>query len=155
MEYPTCYYDAVHSRDAFLHIHEKTKLFENLLKSLKPGGKLLITDYCCKPNSLNEDPKFLQYVKKFNYDILSIEQYKRYLQDSGFENVIGTDNSKMFLDILKKELNKLLDPDISTEIRKLICTKEYNEWCVLWKDKIKRVEHGGHVWGLFTANKPF
>ena len=155
MEYPTCYYDAVHSRDAFLHIHEKTKLFGNLAKSLKPGGKLLVTDYCCKPNAPNEDPKFVEYIMKYNYDILTIEQYKNYLRDSGFENVVGIDNSKIFLDILKKELKKLLDPDISTKIRKLISKKEYNEWCDLWKDKIKRVECGGHIWGLFTANKPF
>ena len=34
------------SRDTILHIEGKEELFRKLLKTLKPGGRLLITDYC-------------------------------------------------------------------------------------------------------------
>ena len=36
---PGADYDAVYSRDVFLHIHDKTRLFAVLYDSLRPGGK--------------------------------------------------------------------------------------------------------------------
>ena len=37
-------YDVAYSRDAFLHIPEKAKLFQTLKRALKPGGLLFFTD---------------------------------------------------------------------------------------------------------------
>jgi SAM-dependent methyltransferase len=38
-------FDVVYSRDMLLHVEEKEKMFARLVKWLKPGGKVLITDY--------------------------------------------------------------------------------------------------------------
>ena len=75
MEYPAEHYDAIHSRDAILHMHDKSTLFKNMYKSLKPGGKLLITDYCRNDDKTIEDKKFEEYVKNYNYDLITIAQY--------------------------------------------------------------------------------
>ena len=154
MEYPNEYYDAVHSRDAILHMKNKTKLFGNIYKCLKPGGKLLITDYCRNENSLQNDPAFSDYVKKYDYDILTVEKYGELLKESKFSDVVAIDNSKHFLDILHKELDTLSDKNTATEIITLLNEEEYTSWCNLWRDKINRVKNGSHVWGLFTATKP-
>ena len=34
------------SRDAIMHIEDKKSLYKNFYKTLKPGGQLLVTDYC-------------------------------------------------------------------------------------------------------------
>ena len=34
------------SRDTILHIADKEDLFRKFLYTLKPGGKLMISDYC-------------------------------------------------------------------------------------------------------------
>ena len=34
------------SRDTILHIDDKEELFKKFLYTLKPGGKLMISDYC-------------------------------------------------------------------------------------------------------------
>ena len=34
------------SRDTILHIDDKEELFRKFLYTLKPGGKLMISDYC-------------------------------------------------------------------------------------------------------------
>merc|ERR1711890_27033 len=45
MKYPENFYDVVYSRDTILHIDDKLSLYKKLLSCLKPGGKLMITDY--------------------------------------------------------------------------------------------------------------
>ena len=45
-------YDAIYSRDVFLHIADKARLFTVLNAALKPGGQLLFTDYCCARKAL-------------------------------------------------------------------------------------------------------
>ena len=39
-------YQAIYSRDVFLHIEDKAGLFAVLHELLVPGGRLLFTDYC-------------------------------------------------------------------------------------------------------------
>jgi SAM-dependent methyltransferase len=34
------------SRDAIMHIEDKRALYKNFYNTLKPGGQLLVTDYC-------------------------------------------------------------------------------------------------------------
>ena len=48
-------FDVVYSRDAILHIADKESLFANFFKWLKPGGVLLISDYCCTVDEWQED----------------------------------------------------------------------------------------------------
>ena len=154
MEYPTNYYDAVHSRDAILHMKDKRTLFTNLFKCLKPGGKLLVTDYCCQEHQNMQNQEFLDYVKHYRYHLMSVQQYGELLEDVGFSDVIAMDNSKHFSTILEEELAEMSTEEKAAELRKLLSLHEYNTWCNLWKGKIKRVDNGEHVWGLFTANKP-
>lgn len=40
---------------------------------LKPGGRLLISDYCCKDGELSEEYK--AYVKQRGYFVVSPQQY--------------------------------------------------------------------------------
>ena len=37
----------IYSRDSLLHVEDKPVLLRRMLKWLRPGGRLLVTDYCC------------------------------------------------------------------------------------------------------------
>ena len=139
MKYPTEYYDAVHSRDAILHMKNKTKLLGNIYKCLKPGGKLLITDYCRNENSFQNDLAFSDYVKKYDYDILTVNEYEKCLKEAQFTDVVAIDNSKYFLDILHKELDTLSDKKTAKEIVGLL---------------MRRNIHLGAISGATKSNVP-
>ena len=55
------YYYAVYSRDVFLHIDDKTRLFSVLRAALLSGWKLFFTDYCCGEKPLGKE--FSAYVE--------------------------------------------------------------------------------------------
>merc|ERR1712193_289197 len=86
MEYPENFYDVVYSRDTILHITDKKELFRKFLKTLKPGGKLMISDYC-RGDVAQHSPAFIAYVKSRDYDLHTVSGYGKLLEDVGFTNV--------------------------------------------------------------------
>ena len=144
-------YDVIYSRDTILHIKEKQDLFNKFFKWLKPGGKLLITDYCCTEDEWTSE--FTNYVKNRGYFLLTLKEYENHIQNSGFERVEAINNNKMFLECLRKELNII--EEMRTENLDELWNEELYEYRKQgWNAKIKRAEDGMHIWGLIFAQKP-
>eukprot|EP00297_Palpitomonas_bilix_P010964 CAMPEP_0113880960 /NCGR_PEP_ID=MMETSP0780_2-20120614/8091_1 /TAXON_ID=652834 /ORGANISM="Palpitomonas bilix" /LENGTH=265 /DNA_ID=CAMNT_0000867725 /DNA_START=45 /DNA_END=842 /DNA_ORIENTATION=+ /assembly_acc=CAM_ASM_000599 len=143
-------FDAVYSRDAILHIADKVGLFKRMFNLLKPGGRLLITDYNRGPGE--RSPEFEAYVKQRGYSLVTVEDYKQALVDAGFVNVTGTDNSETFMKVLEREISEM-------EANKDKFVEEFsqNDYDYLmdgWKAKVGRCTSGDQTWGLYTAEKP-
>jgi len=66
-------YDAIYSRDVFLHIADKARLFPVLNAALKPGGQLLFTDYCCARKPWSDE--FGAYVQERGYILHTTDEY--------------------------------------------------------------------------------
>ncbi|CAI9113676.1 OLC1v1014322C2 [Oldenlandia corymbosa var. corymbosa] len=71
--YPDGTFDVIYSRDTILHIQDKPALFKSFYKWLKPGGRVLISDYCKKAGTPSED--FAQYIKQRGYDLHDVQAY--------------------------------------------------------------------------------
>ncbi|GAB4815755.1 hypothetical protein N2152v2_002801, partial [Parachlorella kessleri] len=104
-KFPEDSFDVVYSRDTILHIHDKAALFARLFKVLKPGGRLLITDYCRGAGEASED--FRSYIDNRKYDLQTVEEYAALLRQAGFVDVMGLDKSSQFSTCLSKELADL------------------------------------------------
>lgn len=52
-------------------------MFESFYKWLKPGGKILITDYCRSAGTAS--PEFAGYIKQRGYDLHDVEEYGKVL----------------------------------------------------------------------------
>ncbi|GFO25063.1 phosphoethanolamine N-methyltransferase-like [Plakobranchus ocellatus] len=149
-EYPDESFDVVYSRDTILHIKDKLALFRKFLNYLRPGGKVLISDYCCSAEEHSE--KFKGYVKQRGYHLLSPAAYGKVLEQAGFVNVRAEDRSKQFAQILSSEIartEKGKDQFIAD-----FDESGYNYIVNGWKEKLERVELGDQRWGLFYAEKP-
>jgi len=136
-------YDAIYSRDVFLHIADKPRLFSVLHSALKAGGKLLFTDYCCGEKPWSE--LFSDYVQGRGYSLHTLMNYREFIRGAGFVNVESHDLSGQFIDILKSDLKKIETLELSVNIRDKLRQS--------WLDKLERAESGDHCWGLFTAVK--
>jgi phosphoethanolamine N-methyltransferase len=132
-------YDVVYSRDAFLHIENKTLLFQIIYKALKSNGILFCTDYCWGEGEHSQE--FLEYVAQRAYDLHTPKEYGRFIEAAGFKDVQAMDKTKLFGDYLHLELEKLPNDNSMPEIRKS------------WNEKIVRNQRGEQGWGWFMARK--
>ena len=136
-------YDAVYSRDVFLHIHDKARLFAVLHAALRPGGRLLFTDYCCGPEPWDEE--FAVYVAGRGYDLHTPDAYAELISAAGFRQAVGEDATTRFVELLRDELAHIEKLDIDPGARAKLAAS--------WRQKLERALGGDQRWGLFTAIK--
>ncbi|XP_031404514.1 phosphoethanolamine N-methyltransferase 1-like [Punica granatum] len=148
-EYPENSFDVIYSRDTILHIQDKPGLFRSFFKWLKPGGKVLISDYCRSPGT--PSPDFAAYIKQRGYDLHDVEAYGQMLRDAGFSEVIAENRTDQFMKVLTRELDaveKEKDAFISD-----FSQQDYDDIVNGWKAKLVRSSSGEQRWGLFIAKK--
>ena len=93
-------------RDAILYItiEEKEKLFAKFFKWLKPGGRILVTDFTCNGDRQNWKPRMKPFVENRKYFLLSVLEYGMAFEKAGFKEVSAQSISNQHLSLLKKEL---------------------------------------------------
>ena len=149
MAYPDNFYDVVYSRDTILHIEDKLALFKKFFKTLKPGGTLLISDYCMGEGEHSQH--FKEYVKQRGYVLKTVKQYGDILQKAGFGEVDANDVSDYFISVSHDELVKYRG--IKDQVLDEFTQNDFDAICQGWEEKIARAKSGNQTWGLFKAKK--
>lgn len=144
-------FDVVYSRDTILHIEDKLSLFQSFYKWLKPGGKVLISDYCRGDPPSSQ--QFDQYVASRGYHLLTPNQYGQVLKDAKFINVTAEDRTQQFIGILQDEVKRTKAS--KTAFIQDTSPEDYDAIVDGWTNKIQRCQDGDQKWGLFIAQKPF
>lgn len=145
----SCSYDVIYSRDTIIHIEDKLSLFKQFYKWLKPGGRLLITDYSCSAGSHSD--QFKAYMKQRGYICYPVEKYGKVLEEAGFHNVQAIDMTDQFIEILHNEKNKV--HNIKNEFIEEFSIDCYHAIISGWEEKVQRCKYGDQKWGLFMAEK--
>ena len=151
MEYPENFYDVVYCQDTILHIFEKKPLFENLFKCLKPGGKLMISDYCRGEGE--HTMSFRKHIKLRGFQLITIPEYVKMLEKVGFEDIDAKNNNMYFRKILRAGLKRL--KDIKFEVCDEYSEDDYNQLCKTLNEQLDNIDRGDLNWGHFIARKMF
>ncbi len=141
---PGARYDAVHSRDVFLHIHDKERLFAIIRQLLVPGSVLAFTDYCRGDQPPNQE--FDAYIKEKHYCLHTLGEYKQLLRRAGLDRVRAEDRTRQFIEIHRRELDDLPADALGAE--------DADDLTRGWTAKIRRAEMGAQRWGWFSARSP-
>lgn len=139
-------FDLVYSRDAILHIEEKTALFRRAYDWLVPGGRLVITDYATGTGELSD--RFVEYMHGSNYRLVSLPVYGACIEQAGFEDVQVEDRTEDFMRILDDDMNLM---------RKESTRLEADDRAYLldrWAMKMEFCRDGEMKWGEFLARRP-
>jgi phosphoethanolamine N-methyltransferase len=148
---PENYYDLVYSRDAFLHIEDKNILFKKIFKWLKPGGKVVFTDYARGDKKVYSE-EFNDYLRHRQYHLLTRDSYQQVLCSNGFNNVIVKDWGHVFRESLERELKELNDR--KEEFLSKFSHQDFLDLDNGWRAKLKRFAELDQGWILATAEKP-
>ncbi|RLN71560.1 hypothetical protein BBJ28_00020808 [Nothophytophthora sp. Chile5] len=148
-DFPDASFDVVYSRDTILHIADKKALFAKFFRWLKPGGRVLISDYC--QGEQEPTDRFKKYVAGRGYHLLSPSQYGDVLEAVGFTSVVAEDRTQHFVEVLKEELERTLAN--KDEFVKETCEEDFQYIVDGWKAKIVRCGEGDQKWGLFYGKK--
>jgi phosphoethanolamine N-methyltransferase len=140
-------FDIIWSRDAFMHIPDKLKLFTRLFDLSAPGGRLVITDYARgrTPGS----PEFEKYIETTGYHVIEPDAYGRLLKFVGFIDLVVDDATYPFIEILKSEISHLnqnrsafLASFSEADLKYLVDR---------WEMKVGFCKNGDMKWGNFVA----
>ena len=150
VEYEPESFDVVYSRDTILHIEDKAALFDKFFKWLKPGGIVMISDYCCGHQQPSE--RFQAYVAQRGYHLLTPAEYGKVLGGCGFVDVQAEDMTDRFVQVLSSELarTKACKDDFIADTSQ----EDYDAIITGWEAKIQRCGDGDQKWGFFMAKKP-
>ncbi|KAJ0962646.1 hypothetical protein J5N97_027768 [Dioscorea zingiberensis] len=135
--YPDNTFDVIYSRDTILHIQDKPLLFRKFFKWLKPGGKVLISDYCKSSGTPSEE--FTEYIKQRGYDLHDIKSYGKMLENAGFYEVVAEDRTNQFMQVLQRELDDV-EKDKDAFINDF-SEEDYDEIVDGWKAKLNRTSN--------------
>merc|ERR1719150_893465 len=149
--FPAESFDVVYSRDAIMHIADKAPLYQKVLQWLKPGGKLLVSEYVNGRNHPQLSPSYVDYLKLRGYQLLTVKDYGKVLERVGFKNVKAIDKTDEFVNILKMEMEKF-QPTKDTFIKEF-SKRDYDDLVEGWKIKVVRCNAGDQGWGWFSAIK--
>lgn len=142
-------YDAVFSRDVFLYVTDKDALLRKIYRSLKPGGRLVFTDYC-KGKSM-ETSSFGRYVQDKACSLATMEEYTEMLRQAGFKDISAEDETDKLIDVTEEEIKNL--DSSREEFNKLMSVKTVDNLRLSWESRLQFAKDGDHAWALFSAMK--
>ncbi|KAL3072530.1 hypothetical protein niasHS_017504 [Heterodera schachtii] len=143
-------YDIVFSRDCIQHIQDTKALFRHIYTWLKPGGQLLLTMYGKGHGVLQ--PKFHEYVRKRQYMLKTLDEYRETAHGAGFTNIFTENMTPRLREILEMERSRAIAN--GDEFVKRFGKTLYDKLLEGWMDKLQFIDDDNQNWLLLRAEKP-
>eukprot|EP00775_Hariotina_reticulata_P003093 gene3093-3372_t len=144
-------FDVVMCKDSLLHVEGKQELFSRLFRWLKPGGLLLVLDYC-KPSSGSSSTGLEEYIGLRRYSLMTMADYQDRLSAAGFRDVDVADVTKELVQSLQSELAHVVGDKDAFE--RQFSGEEFEDVVTRWQAKLDRAQAGEQLWGRALARKP-
>lgn len=146
-------FDAIFSKEVFIHIPNKNELMKDIHRILKPGGYLAVGDWMRN----NDNPPSLQmkeYIaaEGLDYYMCSLDKYREILENNGFKVISMNDRNEWYLEKVKKEVADIEGP-LWNKVVEAIGIEEGEYALYIWKKLLGVVEKGEHRPGNFRALK--
>ena len=143
-------FDIVWSRDALMHLHDKPTLFARLFSLIAPGGQLIVTDYAKGVGA--GSPEFQAYVRSTGYHLVDPASYGKLLEGAGFVDVKAQDATDQFIDIMKREADRLATN--RSDFVSSFSEADLDYLIARWGMKDGFCRAGDMKWGIYQATKP-
>jgi len=139
-------FDIVFSKDALLHIPDKSALFTEVLRVLQTGGRFVASDWLRgEYDVLSEKMGAFLKLSGHEFDMVTLGSYESRLREAGFTEVALRDRNSWYREEAKHELELLRGPLKQEIINKLGREKseEYEQsWVAFWEAMVEVLKSG-------------
>ncbi len=145
-------FDVVWTRDcgAFLTPPEKRAVWARFWRTLRPGGRVLVTDYCL--GLVPPTPAYAQRMVAWGQHMITFSQYEQLVRQAGFIEVELVDRTVDLLDSMLAAQEALVRH--SARFLAELTVTEYEGLQQRWDQKIDHCRSGQLAWLVLTATRP-
>ncbi|QHT57082.1 methyltransferase domain-containing protein [Cellulomonas sp. H30R-01] len=144
-------FDVVWTRDAgaFLTHDEKPVAWRRLHDALRPGGSVLVTDYCLGTSAASAE--FGERMLAWGQHMLTLDAYADLLTSCGFADVVTEDRTADLVASQEHGLRVL--EERGDDVRALLSPEEHADLTRRWRTKLTHSTSGELVWMVLTARR--
>ena len=111
LPFPDESFDVVFSKDAIIHVREKEDLYTEILRVLRPGGRLLVSDWL-RGDGDSLTPMVREFITASGHDftLVSLRELGEIVEKVGFLEIELEDRRNWYLKEATGELERLRGP---------------------------------------------
>jgi SAM-dependent methyltransferase len=147
--FPENSFDAVFSKDSIVHVEDKTAIYAEMFRVLRPGGLLFVSDWLRGPGAHHD--AVLSDFEAFS--LVTLEETARIAAASGFVDVELEDRNLWYAPLAALELERFRG-ELGASIRDQMGQDEIEDSLDFWERLVPAVESGALSPGHLRARKP-
>jgi phosphoethanolamine N-methyltransferase len=146
-------FDVIFTSGALTQTEDKTGIFSECLRVLRAGGALTCYDWLKNEGEPSEDLRYFIRMEGLTYNLITLEELGRALEDAGFEAVTLEDASAWYRRESRREY-ELLRGEGYDEIVRLVGRADADHLVEDWRSMVVVCEKGELRQGYTRARKP-
>ena len=130
LKWPASSFDVVFSKDALIHIPDKSAIYREILRVLRPGGVFAASDWLGGEDM--SSPDWLRYQELGHLDLAmaTTGEVEAMLRNVGFIDVSSVDRNGWYAEVTKQEVRDLEGP-LRERLLEVVDEDVYQRWLEL------------------------
>ena len=147
-------FDIVFSKDAIIHVREKEDIYSEALRVLRPGGRLLVSDWL-RGEGDSVTPLVQDFIAASGHDftLVSLQDIGKIVEKLGFVEIDLEDRQAWYLREATAELEKLRGP-LKRQFLERWGEKSTEDEIAFWEVLVAALRQGAVRPGHIRATKP-
>ncbi len=154
LPFPEDSFDVVFSKDSLVQIPDKTRVFADVLRVLRPGGRFIASDWL-RGGSGAYSPEMMEFfrLEGIAYNMATLDESASALRAAGFVDVVIRDRHEWYLTVAQRELESM-EGSLKSLIVSRIGEQRAQYFIEDWRQLVIVVKRGELRPGHMKAVKP-
>lgn len=145
--------DVVFTSGVVIHIEDKSEMFAEILRVLRPGGVLAGYDWLRGPDEYSQDMYRWFELEGLTYAMDTLENYASMMREAGFTDVQTLENSAWYKARARKEYQRM-NNELSSRLLELLGCEQRDWFVEDWRVMCLVLDKGELRTGRFRGFKP-